>query len=84
MVKVTIPAKIGSKYINFMADVIDTELPLSSSKNAMKLAIDFDNDIINIFGEDTDILFTESGYSLVIQTKRYLKLIKAIQQNIFY
>ena len=67
-----------------MADVIDTELPLSSSKNAMKLAIDFDNDIINIFGEDTDILFTESGYSLVIQTKRYLKLIKAIQQNIFY
>ena len=50
----------------------------------MKLAIDFDNDIINIFGEDTDILFTESGYSLVIQTKRYLKLIKAIQQNIFY
>ena len=67
-----------------MADVIDTELPLSSSKNAMKLAIDFDNDIINIFGEDTDILFTESGYSLVIQTMRYLKLIKAIQQNIFY
>ena len=67
-----------------MADVIDTELPLWSSKNAMKLAIDFDNDIINIFGEDTDILFTESGYSLVIQTKRYLKLIKAIQQNIFY
>ena len=67
-----------------MADVIDTELPLSSSKNAMKLAIDFDNDIINIFGEDTDMLFTESGYSLVIQTKRYLKLIKAIQQNIFY
>ena len=67
-----------------MADVIDTELPLSSRKNAMKLAIDFDNDIINIFGEDTDILFTESGYSLVIQTKRYLKLIKAIQQNIFY
>ena len=67
-----------------MVDVIDTELPLSSSKNAMKLAIDFDNDILNIFGEDTDILFTESGYSLVIQTKRYLKLIKAIQQNIFY
>ena len=67
-----------------MADVIDTELPLSSRKNAMKLAIDFDNDIINIFGEDTDILFTESGYSLVIQTMRYLKLIKAIQQNIFY
>ena len=52
-----------------MADVIDTELPLSSSKNAMKLAIDFDNDIINIFEKDIDILFTESGYSLVIQTK---------------
>ena len=33
---VTIPAKTGSKYINIMADVIDTELPLLSSKNEMK------------------------------------------------
>ena len=45
-----------------MADVIDTELPLLSSKNEMKSAkvkIDFDNDIKNYFGEDIDVLFTE-------------------------
>ena len=38
-----------------MTDVIDTELSLLLSKNAMKLAkvkIDFGNHIINIFGED--------------------------------
>ena len=49
---VTIPAKIGLEYINIMTDVIDTELSLLLSKNAMKLAkvsIDFNNDIINIF-----------------------------------
>ena len=46
-----------------MIDVIDTELPLLS-KNTMQLVkvnIDFD-DIINVFGEDIDILFTESGH----------------------
>ena len=47
-----------------MIDVIDTELPLLS-KNAMQLVkvkIDFDNNIINVFGEDIDISFTESGH----------------------
>ena len=47
-----------------MIDVIDTELPLLS-KNAMQLVkvkIDFDNNIINVFGEDIDISLTESGH----------------------
>ena len=51
-----------------MTYVIDTELALLLSKNAMKLAkvkIDFDNDIMNIFGEDIDISFTESGHYFI-------------------
>ena len=43
-----------------MTDVIDTKLPLLLCKNAMKLAklkIDFDNDIINIFGEDSYFVY---------------------------
>ena len=51
-----------------MTYVIDTELALLLSKNAMKLAkvkIDFDNDIMNIFGEDIDISFTEIGHYFI-------------------
>ena len=51
-----------------MTDVIDTELQRLLSKNAMKLAkvkIDFNNDKINIFREDIDILFTESGHYFI-------------------
>ena len=63
---VTIPIKIGSKYINIMANVTDNELPLLLSKNAMKsgkVKIDFDNDII--FLGKIDILFTESGHYFI-------------------
>ena len=57
--------KIGSKYINIMANVIDTELPLLLSKNAMKSAkvkIDFDN---IIFLGKIDISFTESEHYFI-------------------
>ena len=63
---VTILTKIASKYINIMANVIDTELPLLLNKNAMKsgkVKIDFDNDII--FLGKIDILFTESGHYFI-------------------
>ena len=58
-----------------MTDVIDTKLPLLLCKNAMKLAklkIDFDNDIINIFGEDIAISFTERGhyFNLISHTNK--------------
>ena len=85
---VTIPAKIDSKHINIMADIIDTELPLLWSINAMKLAkvkVDFNNDII--FWGKIDISFTESGHYLIpisCANKVYLKLIETIHQNIFY
>ena len=63
----TIPAKIDSKYINSTTGVTDTKLPLLLIKNAMKLAkvkIYFD-DIINIFGENIGILFTESRHYFI-------------------
>ena len=53
------------------------------SKNAMKLAkvkIDFDNDIINIFGEDIDISFTASGHYF-IPISRTNKAISEIDES---
>ena len=50
---VTIPAKIGYKNNKIVTNVID-----SVSKKEMKMSkakIDFDNDIINIFGQDIKI-----------------------------
>ena len=70
-----------------MIDVIDTELPLLS-KNTMQLVkvkIDFD-DIINVFGEDIDILFTERGHyftPISLTNKAISEVVKVIQQNIF-
>ena len=55
---VTIPAKIGFKNNKIITNVIDSELPLLLSKKEMKMSkakIDFDNDIINIFGQDIKI-----------------------------
>ena len=80
---VTIPAKIGSKYVDINTNVIDSELPLLLSKNAIKLAkvkIDFDNDIINIFGEDIDISFTASGHYF-IPISRTNKAISEIDES---
>ena len=65
---VTIPAKIGHKNIKIVTDVFDSELPLFFSKKEMKMAkakIDFDNDTINIFGQDIKISFTTSGHYLI-------------------
>ena len=76
----TIPAKIGSKYVDINTDVINSEL---QSKNAMKLAkvkIDFGNDIINIFGEDIDISFTASGHYF-IPISRTNKTISEIDES---
>ena len=65
---VIIPAKIGHNNIKIVTDVIDNELHLLLSKKEMKMAkmkIDFDNDIINIFGQDIKISFTASGHYFI-------------------
>ena len=58
---VTIPAKISHKNIKIVMDVTDSELPLFLSKKKMKMTkakIDFDHDIINIFGQGTNMVAT--------------------------
>ena len=65
---VTTPAKIGHKNIKIVTDVINSELPLLLSKKEIQVAkakIDFDNDIINIFGQDIKISFNASGYYFI-------------------
>ena len=67
---VSIPAQIGKREVSIKTDVIDNELPLLLSKEAMKKAqtkIDFTKDKINILSQKMDIKFTSSGhYSIPI------------------
>ena len=57
------PVQIGNKEVDIYTDVINNELPLLLSKDAMKIAdtIDFTKDKINILGQDMDMKFTSSG-----------------------
>ena len=62
---VSIPAQIGKREVSIKTDVIDNELPLLLSKEAMKKAetkIDFTKGKINILGQEMDIKFTLSGH----------------------
>ena len=46
-------------------NVVDAEIPLLLSKSAMKKAkthIDFDNDVVEMFGRKQKILYTKSGH----------------------
>ena len=63
--KVKIPACIGGKEVFLETDVIDGDLPLLLSKDAMKKAemnIDFTNDNVTIFGQTQKLMFTSSGH----------------------
>lgn len=63
--KLKVPARIGGKLIMIEYSVIPTEIPLLLSKEAMKKAkttIDFDNDVIQMFGKKQKILYTKSGH----------------------
>ena len=51
------PARIADQGVTITADIIDCDLPLLLSKEAMKTArakLDFVNDKINILGKDID------------------------------
>ena len=65
---VTFPAKIGHKNIMIKTDVIDTDLPLLSSKSAMKKAnvkIDFSSNTVSILDQKVNIDFTSTGHYAV-------------------
>ncbi|XP_066911985.1 uncharacterized protein [Clytia hemisphaerica] len=63
--KVKVPAYIGGKNVFIETDVIDGDLPLLLSKDAMKKAemnIDFIHDNVTIFGQTQKLMFTSSGH----------------------
>ena len=63
--RVKVPAYIGGKNVFIETDVIDGDLPLLLSKDAMKKAemnIDFIHDNVTIFGHTQKLMFTSSGH----------------------
>ena len=69
---VTLPCVIGNVRVDINADIVDAEIPLLLSKTAMKKAktsLDFENDIIWIFGRKMKLETTSSGHYFVPITK---------------
>ena len=88
--EVKILAAIRNKEVDMHTDVINNELPLLLSKDAMKKAdttIGFTKDKINIFGQETDTKFTSGGHYLIPISKSYKALndlMKTIQRAYYY
>ena len=62
---VIIPARIGNEDIMIKTDVIDSDLPLLLSKEAMKkhdVKIGFAIDKVSFLNQNVDIVFTSSGH----------------------
>ena len=65
MHKVVIPARIGDKSVNICTDVVNTEIPLLLSRDAMKKAyteINFVTDTVKMFGVEQKVEITSSGH----------------------
>jgi len=63
--KIKLPAKVGSKSILIETDIVDADIPLLLSKEALKNAgtlLDFNNDQLTMFGEVQTLIATESGH----------------------
>lgn len=63
--KLLLPAFIAGKKVNIETDIIDSDIPLLLSQNAMQKAdtkIDFATDKISMFGKQIDLIFTSSGH----------------------
>ena len=62
---VNIPSIISGRKVFIETDVVNCDLPLLLSKDAMKKAemnIDFSTDTVRIFGQKQKLLFTSSGH----------------------
>ena len=68
--KVLLPCVIGGIRVDINADIVDADIPLLLSKEAMKKAktvLDFDNDSVNILGKSIKLIVTKScHYSVPI------------------
>ena len=70
--KAYIPAYIGNRKVRIETEVVDKELPLLLSKEAMKKAgmmIDFTNDSAQIFGFHINLEITSSGHYTIALSK---------------
>ena len=68
MFKAVVPAVIGGKKIKISTDVIDADIPLLLSKDAMKKAeteINFVTDKVKMFGQEQEVIITNSGHYAV-------------------
>ena len=75
--KAYIPAYIGNRKVCIETEVVDKELPLLPSKEAMKKAgmmIDFTNDSAQIFGFHINLEITSSGHHTIplLKTRNFL------------
>ena len=60
-----IPAFVGSRKVMISTDIVNTDIPLLLSKNAMKRAeteINFLTDTVKMFGEEQEVIVTTSGH----------------------
>ena len=65
MFKIQLPCILGGKKVLIAADVVESDIPLLLSKDAMKKSstiIDFENDSVLMFGKKMDLCCTDSGH----------------------
>ena len=65
---VKIPCSINGKNIILKTEVVESDIPCLLSKKSMKSArakIDTENDLINIYGQDVDLINSSSGHYLM-------------------
>lgn len=81
--KLLIPAKIGGIKVGIKTDVVEADIPLLLSKEAMKAAgteINFVTDQIKMFGKDQEVILTSSGhYALPLNNS--VGIMKEVERN---
>ena len=63
--KIVIPVTLGKKRISIESDIVEADIPLLLSKEALKKAetvLDFNNDTAVMFGEKQTLIPTQSGH----------------------
>ena len=82
---VKIPAKVGGKQFTISADVVDAEVPLLLSKEAMKKAnviIDLKRDEVKMFGKKVKVFLTNRGhYCVALNNKVYLSRLEKLNSH---
>ena len=69
---VALPIQIGEKKLKLMTDVVESDIPLLISKDAMKKAntvLDFTNDTVSMFGKAQKLLRSSSGHYAIPVTE---------------